>query len=192
MNGLEHGRDEGDVPPARAKLAARIARILPELERHVSRRMGPELRVKESVSDIVQSTARELLDAQRYEDRGEESLRRWLKVAAEHKIRNKLRYWRASGRSEGQELVTPEGTPGREGSGRPSEDAMVREESDRLEQAIRQLAPQHGFVIRRVQLEGASYESVSSELGRTPEAVRKLHARALGRLSSLLRDDGAD
>lgn len=180
--------DEREVSLARERLAARIARLMPDLERHVSRRMGPELRVKESVSDIVQSTARELLHAGRYEDRGEESLRRWLKVAAEHKIRNKLRYWRASGRAEGEELLAPEESSGRDSDVRPSGDAMVREESQRLEAAIRRLAPQHQLVIRRVQLEGVGYEAVASELGRTSEAVRKLHARALGRLSSLLRD----
>jgi len=36
-------------------------------------------------------------------------------------------------------------------------------------------------------MEGASYEEVARELDRSPEAVRKLLARALARLSTILQ-----
>jgi DNA-directed RNA polymerase specialized sigma24 family protein len=55
----------------RASLAERILGSLPALTRFVRRRMGADLATRESASDIVQSTCRELLrSASTFEDRG--------------------------------------------------------------------------------------------------------------------------
>ena len=177
------GPDEAD---GRDEVAERVSRHLPEITRWVEGRMGQDLRRRESVSDIVQSTVRELLRTGRYEDRGEAAFRRWLRVAAEHKIQNRARHWRSFGRGAAESLAAAGHDPHADGVPTPSEAAMLSEEQTRLAAMLAGLAPEHRTVVRRIQIEGASYAEVGSEMGRSPEAVRKLLARALARLSSAL------
>lgn len=191
------GPDEANRA-ARPSLAERILGSLPGLTRFVRRRMGPDLAARESASDIVQSTCRELLRAgSSFEDRGEASFQRWVQAAAEHKLQNRARHWRAQRRAGAQQPIAG-GTGGTEGDGepgfepeapgstRPSQDAMLREEAQRLELAFRALTPEHRSVLQRSQIDGASHAEIARELGRTPEAARKLVARALARLSAAL------
>src|SRR5258707_1931882 len=94
-------RDSGETP--RAPLGERILGSLPGLTRFVRRRMGPELAARESASDIVQSTCRELLrGASGYEERGEASFQSWIRSAAEHKLANRARHWHAARRPAGE------------------------------------------------------------------------------------------
>ncbi len=192
-----------DLPPSpqrRDALAQRILDCLPGLTRFVRRRMGPDLAGRESAADIVQSTCRELLrSASNFEDRGEASFQRWLQAAAEHKLQNRARHWRAQRRS-GDPQAFGEGSgasggsesafePEAPNSARPSQDAMLREEAARLARAFEALKPEHREVLRRSQIDGASHAEIARETGRTPEAVRKLAARALARLSAQLAPD---
>lgn len=181
-----------DDPPTPESLADRLSRSLPEFTRFVRRRMGRELESKESASDIAQSTARELWNSADFEDRGEASLQRWLRVAAEHKIKNRARHWRAFGRQSLQSLDALDGWAGAGRAETPSEDLMLREERERLDRALSALPAEYRTVIRRVQIDGADYAEVARELQRSPEAVRKLLARALARLATLLRLPAAD
>lgn len=176
-------------PPARVLLAERILGSLPGLTRFVRRRMGPALAARESASDIVQSTCRELLrSASRFEFQGEPGFQRWLRSAAEHKLQNRARHWRAERRGAeptaggGDEEREPEAPP----SARPSHDAVLREEAERLERAFRALTPEHRAVLQRSQIDGLSHAELAAETGRSPEAVRKLVARALARLAAEL------
>jgi RNA polymerase sigma-70 factor (ECF subfamily) len=175
--------------PARAALAARILGSLPGLTRFVRRRMGPELRARESASDIVQSTCRELLrSASGFEERGEASFQRWVQAAAEHKLKNRARHWRAQRRADevataGDDVLHEPPAPS---SVHPSQEAMLREEIERLARAFHALGPEHRHVLRRSQIDGASHAEIAQELGRSSEAVRKLIARALARLSTAL------
>lgn len=178
--------------PRRAALAARILGSLPGLTHFVRRRMGPELRTRESASDIVQSTCRELLrSASSFEERGEASFQRWLQAAAEHKLQNHARHWHAQRRAgespaSGGTSSAPE-PPDPQGPA-PSQEAMLREEIERLERAFRALEPDHATVLRRSQIDGASLAEIGAEMGRSSEAVRKLLARALARLSTHLQE----
>jgi RNA polymerase sigma factor (sigma-70 family) len=61
-----------------------------------------------------------------------------------------------------------------------------------LARAFRALAPEHRHVLRRSQIDGATHAEIAQEMGRTSEAVRKLVARALARLSSALEADSAE
>lgn len=177
-------------PPARALLAERILGALPVLTRFVRRRMGPGLAARESASDIVQSTCRELLrSASRFEFQGEPSFQRWLRSAAEHKLQNRARHWRAERRGSeptpgGEQGADPE--PQAPSSARPSHDAVLREETERLERAFQALTPEHRAILRRSQIDGLSHAELAAETGRSPEAVRKLVARALARLAAEL------
>ncbi len=192
------GQPEAGSSAARS-FPERILASLPGLTRFVRRRMGPELAARESASDIVQSTCRELLRAaSRFEDRGEASFQRWVRTAAEHKLQNRARHWRAQRRAgepraaegrgtqdEGQAALDPQAPP----SARPSQAAMLAEEARRLELAFRTLTPEYRAVLERSQIDGASHAELARELGRTPEAARKLVARALARLSAALEPD---
>jgi RNA polymerase sigma factor (sigma-70 family) len=187
----------------RPSLAERIIASLPGLTRFVRRRMGPELAARESASDIVQSTCRELLrGAATFEDRGDASFQRWLQGAAEHKLQNRARHWRAE-RRQGDARSLDAGGPTDSGahsidpeapsSARPSQDAMLREEAERLSRAFRALPPEYQRVLMRSQIDGKSHAEIAIEMGRTPEAVRKLVARAMARFSADLEtDEGSD
>jgi RNA polymerase sigma-70 factor (ECF subfamily) len=181
----------------RPSLRERIIGSLPGLTRFVRRRMGPELASRESASDIVQSTCRELLrGAAAFEDRGDASFQRWVQAAAEHKLQNRARHWRAQ-RRQGRHQSLDAGDSGEHGidaeasdSARPSQDAMLREETQRLARAFSTLPPEYRQVLVRSQIQGASHAEIASEMGRTPEAVRKLVARAMARLSAGLEPSG--
>lgn len=179
----------------RTALFERILGHLPGLTHFVRGRMGPELRARESASDIVQSTCRELLrSASSFEDRGEASFQRWLRSVAEHKLRNRARHWRAQRRADGLPAFgeRPQGSdepafePRAPGRDEPSEEAILREEIERLTRCFESLDPVYRDVLRRSQIDGASHAELALELGRSPEAARKLVARALARLSAAL------
>lgn len=176
----------------RVPLAERILGSLPGLTRFVRRRMGPALAARESASDIVQSTCRELLrSASGFEYRDEPSFQRWVRAAAEHKLRNRARHWRADRRAGGVELDAEDAGPEAEApsGARPSQDAMLREESERLARAFAVLSPEYRTALQRSQIDGLSHAELARELGRTPEATRKLVARAMARLAGALEED---
>lgn len=68
---------------------------------------------------------------------------------------------------------------------------MLREEAQRLGRAFHALTPEQRAVIQRSQIDGASQAEIAREMGRTSEAVRKLVARALARLSAVLEQSEA-
>ncbi|MCY2959057.1 MAG: RNA polymerase sigma factor [Planctomycetota bacterium] len=173
------------------KLPERILASLPGLTRFVRHRMGPELRARESASDIVQSTIRSILQAETpFEDRGEASFQAWLRTAARNKILTRARHWSAERRksatqsSDGDapdaaEPETPE-------SADPGQEAQLREEVDRLRRAFAALPQDQRDLLVRSQVQGASHAEIAREMGRTPDSVRKAVARALAQLAASL------
>ena len=187
-------KDPAGAEGSRRSLAARILDSLPAMTRFVRRRMGPELSARESASDIVQSTCRELLkSASSFEDRGEASFRRWMLNAAEHKLKNRARHWRALRRQDGARSIddSRDGAlePAAPETARPSHDALLREEVERLQRAFAGLPVEYRTALVRSQIDGASHAEIASEMDRTPEAVRKLIARAMAKLSAELEPD---
>ena len=184
----------GDRGLPRASLGERILASLPGLTRFVRRRMGPELAARESASDIVQSTCRELLrGASGYEDRGEASFQHWIRSAAEHKLANRARHWRAVRRADGEHGLEGDGAqpePASPAAQEPPQEALLHEEAERLRRAFESLPEEYRRVIVRFQIDGASQATIAAELGRSSEAVRKLIARAMARLSAALEERG--
>jgi RNA polymerase sigma factor (sigma-70 family) len=177
----------------RPSLATRLLAHLPALERFVRRRMGADLASRESASDIVQSTVREVLRGGGVPGADDAAFERWLLGAAEHKLQNRARFWRAERRAEGEPAsAAPEPAAAEPVAGtadRPTQEALLREEVERLARAFLQLTPEHRDVLVRSQIHGLDHASIAAETGRTPGAVRKLVARALARLSDELGDD---
>jgi RNA polymerase sigma factor (sigma-70 family) len=169
----------------------RIAASLPGLTRFVRGQMSPEMRARESASDIVQSTFRSLLlGGGAFEDRGEASFQGWLRTAARNKLRSRARQWSAqrcgvtpepidAGAAAGEQTE-----PAAPGSADPSQEAVLREEVERLRRAFAALPPDQREVLVRSQVRGECHAEIARATGRTPDAVRKSVARALARLSA--------
>ena len=75
------------------------------------RQAGHLVRAKESAADLAQSVCREVLERigdGRFEYQGEAAFKQWLFQAAEHKMQNKHRFYRAD-RRDGAKEVRPAG-----------------------------------------------------------------------------------
>ncbi|MCA9320002.1 MAG: hypothetical protein KDB53_04670, partial [Planctomycetes bacterium] len=112
-----------------------LSRHLPGLRAFVRLNAGAAIRAKESASDLVQSTCREILqDFGDFEYRGDAAFRHWLYTAALRKILDRDRFYRRDKRDRAREVSPPRGSS----SGRdlgvpyervfsPSDQAMARE-----------------------------------------------------------------
>lgn len=147
---------------------------LDRLTRRVERRLGKRVRALIEVDDVVQET---LLKAcggiSNFVWLGEEAFFRWLARIAEHVI------WKASQMRDGPRLTLelPDGEPTT-----ALTRAARRERAARLEQALDDLSEDHRAVIRWTRIEGRSIAEAAERLGRSPNAVKKLLARALAQL----------
>lgn len=167
-----------------------LARHLPRLERYVRLRAGALLRT-EGVSDLVQSTCRELLEkADRFQYGGEDAFRHWLYTTAARKIASRQRFHTAQRRDVREvrqgdaALAELARALGAEPS--PSEMAIGAELLGRLERAFEQLPEEQREVILLSRVVGLSRAEVAKAIGRTENGTRNLLHRALARLSGAL------
>ncbi len=193
------------MPDDSAELAEQAARgdagaMQSLLEQHldglrafVRLRTGPELRRRESSSDLVQSVCREILEqAHRFQYPSESAFRRWLYTTALRKISDRAEHWRAQKRDVGREQAFPS-QGGEAGLMRryasfssPSQHAMLREEVERVERAFEQLSEEQREVITLAHVAGQSRAEIAEHMGRTEGAVRVLLHRSLARLAEIL------
>ncbi|MFG0315962.1 MAG: RNA polymerase sigma factor [Planctomycetota bacterium JB042] len=167
---------------------------LPGLRAFVRLRAGEVVRLKESASDLVHSVCREVLEElPSIEYRGEKAFRNWLFRAAERKIVDRARFWRAEKRDLAREASPAPGTDRDElmrsyaSIHTPSRDAIVREEVERIEEAFDRLPDHYREVITLARLVGLPHKEIAEEMGRSEGAVRILLFRALAELSDHLR-----
>jgi len=172
-----------------------LARHLPRLERYVLLRSGG-LRRTDGVSDLVQSTCRELLEhADAFRHGGAEAFRNWLYTTASRKIADRYRYQTAQRRDVrrvegGEEAMEALGAAlGLEPS--PSQEAMGAELLERMEAAFAGLSEDEREVILLSRVVGLPRAEVARALERTEGATRNLLHRALAKLAAAL-DRGAD
>jgi len=170
---------------------ALLQRHLAELNAFVRLRVGPGIRSRESSLDIAQSVCREVLgDLERFEYRGEGSFRNWLLLRAEHKIRDRGRFWSREKRTARREVAL-HGSEEEERSVleqlrsffTPSRDAVAREELEGLERSFAELPEDYRRVIVLSRVVGLTHEEVAREMERSPNATRTLLSRALARLA---------
>lgn len=176
-----------------------LARHLPRLRAYLRLRMGPELRSKESASDLVQSTCREVLEhMDRYRFRGEAQFRQWLFMTALRKLENRVEYYRAAKRDAAREAASESPANLAEGGdslaafyrtlSTPSRELMQREWIEALERAFEELPEARREVILLSRIVGLPHEEVARSMGRTVGATRSLLHRALADLAEKLAD----
>jgi RNA polymerase sigma-70 factor (ECF subfamily) len=193
MSEPQDERDEGAALRPE-DVEADLARYLPRLRAYLRLRMGPELRAKESASDLAQSTCREVLQhLDRYTHRGEANFRQWLFKSAQRKLANRIEHYRAGKREVGRE-VQAAGAGSSDDAlaalyqtiSTPSRELMRREWIEQLEAAFEGLSEPHREVILLSRVVGLSHAEIASEMGRTVVATRSLLHRALAELTEQL------
>jgi RNA polymerase sigma-70 factor (ECF subfamily) len=154
--------------------------------------MGPELRAKESASDVVQSACREVLQhVDRFQHGGEAGFRQWLFTTAFRMVQKKLAFHRAGKRDGAREQ--------RRGSdfddnlaayyrtlSTPSRKLMRQEQIELLESAVSSLSEQHREVVLLSRVVGLPIKDVAKAMGRTEVATRSLLRRALSELAEIM------
>ena len=199
QRGVDEHRTASLVARARALDSEAVDELvhahLDELRAFVRFQVDPRLRVRESVSDIVQSACREVLeDLPAFDDRGSGSFRAWLFTATLNKAREKGRRHRAQKRDLCRDRPVEDLAGGVDRSrgdvyrsllsldASPSEHAIARERLELLERAMDKLAPDERDVLLLSRVVGLTHREIAPRLGRTERAVRSLVTRASVRL----------
>jgi RNA polymerase sigma-70 factor (ECF subfamily) len=170
-----------------------LQRHLDALRAFVRLRSGPVIRARESCSDLVQSACREALaQLPETEFADEGPFRAWLCKVAMHKVLHRAEHQRAAKRDVAREVSAEAGPDGEGVLGAygsfctPSQDAMAREELERIEAAFDRLAEDDREVIVQARVLGRSHKEIAADLGKSEDAVRKTLSRARARLAVLL------
>jgi RNA polymerase sigma-70 factor (ECF subfamily) len=163
---------------SRPAFDALVALYRDRLEKFIRSRLGPALKARVEVDDVLQET---LLQAfcsiGRLEWRDEEAFVSWLGTIAERVIRH------AANKERGTLLLHP--LPDAPGSRIPPSTALRREERfERLQAALGNLTPEHREVILLARIERLSFKEVGERMGRSPQAAQQLLLRALQKLKS--------
>ncbi len=173
-----------------------LVRHLPRLRAFVRLRVGPELRSRESASDIVQSACREvLMHQERFQYRGEDQFRRWLFTTALRKLADKVEYHRAAKRDVRRDHAQSDwGAVAQSYAdlASPSRQAMWQEQVERLERAFDQLADDHREVLTLARIVGLPHAEIATAMGRSEGACRALLHRATAQLGMILAEMDGD
>jgi RNA polymerase sigma-70 factor (subfamily 1) len=168
-----------------------LDRYLPRLRRIVQARMSPELARQVEADDIVQDSmqiAARKVDG--LELRGHGAILRWLATIAEHKIRDKVDYFRAQKRDVARQVALEPGSSPGDSSGTgplvpapgstPSSIASQHEFEELVDAHVAQLQPEaYRDVILLRSYEEASWEEIRERLERpSVEAVQEMYRRA--------------
>ncbi len=155
------------------------------------REVDPAVRNKIAPSDIVQEsmlTAHE--NFHQFVGGSEGEIQAWLRQILINDVYQAGRRFRAQKRAVDRErpmvfssslergIADAENTPGTE--------ALVIEETQRLKSAMAQLGEEHQRVIRLRNWQDLSFAEIGEQMGRSPDAARKLWARAVMTLQGIL------
>ena len=183
------------LPAARAGSREALGKLL-EAARHyllsiARQEFDPDLRAKNSPSDVVQET---FVEAQRdfgqFQGDTEAELLAWLRQLLLHRVAKLRRRYRDT---QKRRLAREVALGGDDSSGgpagglaantlSPSGQAMVHEQDQALREALGRLPEDYRRVITLRHEEQLPFEEIGRLLERTPDAARKLWARAVERL----------
>lgn len=174
------GRAQGGDPDAVEEL---IERHYDDVRAFVRLQVDPALRARESSSDLVQSVCRKLLESLHdFEYRGKGSFRQWLFTLALNRVRQKYKYQRAQKRDPGRECSVLDYVSLRAPGPTPTQVAIAREESERIEREMDRLPPDYRQVLLLARVVGLPGREIARQMGRSEGAVRVLLSRATVRL----------
>jgi RNA polymerase sigma-70 factor (ECF subfamily) len=160
------------------------------LLRVAERELDSALRAKGGASDLVQET---FLEAQRdfgrFHGTSEAELRAWLRRLLLNNLANFTRSYRGTDKRQiGLEVPLDAGNPSANpgaalaaGTPSPSGQAAAQEQVRAVRQAMERLPAEYRQVLLWRYQEKHSFEEIAALLQRTPNAARKLFARALER-----------
>src|SRR5262245_30889414 len=188
------------LPAARAGSNEALGQAL-EACRHyllhlAERELDPALRAKGGASDLVQQT---FLEAQRdfgrFQGSSAEQLRAWLRQVLRNNLASFARQFRETQkRQAGREVALPQSTSsGPAGlttdTPTPSRHAIADEDAAALQAALERLPDDYRQVITLRYDEDRPFGEIAQIMQRSPNAVRKLWARAVEQLQ---REMGKD
>ncbi|MFT7676274.1 MAG: RNA polymerase sigma-70 factor (subfamily 1) [Planctomycetota bacterium] len=178
----------------RRALEGLLEHHLPALRAYVRLRAGALVRNREASSDLVQSVCREVLErADNFRYPSDAAFRRWLFTTALRKIMDRRKFHLAEKRDVGRDL--PIASEGAElavlqAYGKlttPSQNAVVKEELERIEAAMDQLSEEQREVVSLSHVVGLSRAQIAEQVGKSEGSVRMLLHRSMARLAVLLR-----
>jgi RNA polymerase sigma-70 factor, ECF subfamily len=176
-----------------AALEELLVESLPGLYAWIRLRVGPVLRARESLEDLVQSIARDALgDLDAFEWQGEPAFRHWLYTRAQRKIVDKARIASAKKRDpKREERLQRESGDFLLDAGMltPSQDLSSKEELARIERAFQAMPDNYREAVSMRRLCGMSYEQIAEAMHVPTDSVRNLVHRGLSRLAILLEQD---
>jgi RNA polymerase sigma-70 factor (ECF subfamily) len=166
-----------------------------DLRAMINARISPAVRKRVSASDILQETllaaSRRLAD---FEYRGEGSFRAWLARIAELTTKRAVQQHTGvakrrldAERTRAGLSVVPD--PAADGP-TASHAAMQNEMMQRVDRALKELPADHRVVIELLDRRHLSIAQTAEHMGRSRNAIKKLHARALASLMEYLREEG--
>jgi RNA polymerase sigma-70 factor (ECF subfamily) len=158
------------------------------------RELPADLRAKIGPSDVVQETAVDMQrDFAHFAGTTAEELFAWLREILRHNLVDAVRHYRESLKRDVTREVSLASPPGRrdgeavpEAINSPDGSAIRREEAATLNQVLDRLPPEYRRVLQLRYWSGMSFVDMAPQLGRSPDAARKLWYRALERLQSEL------
>ena len=152
-----------------------IAHFSPRLEGFVHSHMGQGVQLQLDAEDVLQETfTRAFQSIRTLKWQGEKAFFSWLASIAENIILN------ASKKVDRMPLQLKQDVS--DAAGSPSRDLRRNERFDRFQRALDGVSPDHRKVIFLVRIERLRIEEIANRMNRSPNAVKKLLARALEEL----------
>jgi len=196
-------RLESLIAEARGGSTAALGELLARCQRYLllvaNQTLESDLRPKGSASDLVQDTFLEAhQDFSHFHGTTEQELLAWLTKIFDHRLSNHVRHFRRTlKRSVDRELSLEAGwrldtESLTEAIAAPHQAVIARDEAVQLRAAISRLPETMRQVLFLRTWERRSFAEVASQLGSTPEAVRKVWSRAVRRLQRELMEDDSE
>ncbi len=153
--------------------------------------LDPKLKAKGGASDIVQQTFLEAHQAfERFQGDSEAELLAWLRHMLLYNVANFRRHWVGTDKRQVDlEIPIYGGSPSRTGNSwlpdgglTPSREMMADERDAAVNAIIAKLPEDYQQVLNLRYREERSFDEIAATMNRSPNAVRKLWARAVKRL----------
>lgn len=155
------------------------------------RELDSGLQAKGGASDLVQETMVDALrDFRRFHGSSEAELQAWLRELLLHNLVDFTRQYRQAEKRQIEREVGLEGGDSSAGPGgtlpasvpSPSKQAMAHEQAEAIQIALQRLPADYRRVLQLRFQEDRSFEDIGRIMNLTPNAARKLWARAVKRL----------